>query len=102
LIHTAAKLGTHIAVCTPEGYEPNAKVVNEAMRNAVETGAEITVLNDPDEAVEGADAVYTDVWASMGQEDEVEERHAVFLDYQVDEELMARAKPTAWFMHCLP
>jgi ornithine carbamoyltransferase len=102
LIHTAAKLGAHIAVCTPEGYEPNAKVIHEAMRNASETGAEITVLDDPHAAVDGADAVYTDVWASMGQEDEVEERNAVFLAYQVDEELMARANRDAVFMHCLP
>jgi ornithine carbamoyltransferase len=102
LVHTAAKLGAHMTVCTPEGYEPNSKVVNEAMREAVATGSEIRVTNDPQEAADGADAIYTDVWASMGQEDEVEERNAVFLDYQVDEELMARARPNAWFMHCLP
>lgn len=102
LIHTAAKLGAHVTVCTPEGYEPNAKVINGAMRSAVESGSEIRVTNEPDEAVENADAVYTDVWASMGQEDETEERHAVFLDYQVDEDLMEKARPTAYFMHCLP
>ncbi|MGE3174033.1 MAG: ornithine carbamoyltransferase [Planctomycetota bacterium] len=102
LIHTAARLGTHIRVCSPEGYEPNARVVNEAMRTAAETGAEIHILNDPDEAADGADAIYTDVWASMGQEDEIEERNGVFAAYQVDEEMMARAKPGALFMHCLP
>ncbi|HEB51771.1 MAG TPA: ornithine carbamoyltransferase [bacterium] len=102
LIHTAAKLGTHIRVCSPEGYEPNSRVVNEAMRTAQETGSEITILNDPAAAADGADAVYTDVWASMGQEDEIEERNGVFADYQVDAALMARAKPDALFMHCLP
>jgi ornithine carbamoyltransferase len=102
LIHAAARLGAHITVCSPEGYEPNSKIVNEAMVIARESGSEITILNDANEGVEGADAIYTDVWASMGQEDETEERAAVFLDYQVDAEMMARAKPGAFFMHCLP
>jgi ornithine carbamoyltransferase len=102
LIHTAAKLGVHIRVCSPEGYEPNSRVVNEAMRTAQETGGEITILNDPDAAADGADAIYTDVWASMGQEDEIEERNGIFAAYQVDTDLMARAKPDAVFMHCLP
>ena len=102
LIYTAAKLGANIRVCSPEGYEPNSRVVSEAMRTALESGSEIQILNDPDEAVDGADAVYTDVWASMGQEDEIEERNGIFAAYQIDEELMARAKPGALFMHCLP
>jgi len=89
-------------VCSPEGYEPNARVVNEAMRTALESGTEVTILNDPDAAVDGADAIYTDVWASMGQEDEIEERNGVFAPYQVDEALMAKAKPGALFLHCLP
>jgi ornithine carbamoyltransferase len=102
LIHTAVKLGTSIRVCSPEGYEPNSRVVNEAMRVAHETGAEVTILNDPDAAADGADAIYTDVWTSMGQEDEIEERNGIFAAYQVDEEMMARAQPGALFMHCLP
>ncbi|MBL8729193.1 MAG: ornithine carbamoyltransferase [Planctomycetes bacterium] len=102
LIHTAVKLGTNIRVCSPEGYEPNARVVNEAMRAAAATGAEVTILNDPDAAVEGAHAIYTDVWASMGQEDEIEERNGVFAAYQVDEDLMAHAEKDALFLHCLP
>lgn len=102
LIHTAVKLGAHITVCTPEGYEPSSKVVNEAMITAADGGSEIRIMNDVDEAVEGADAVYTDVWASMGQESEIEERNAVFSPYQVDEELMRKAAPHALFMHCLP
>jgi ornithine carbamoyltransferase len=102
LIHTAVKLGVHIRVCSPEGYEPNSRVVNEAMRAAQETGAEVQILNDPKQAADGADAIYTDVWASMGQEDEIEERNGIFAAYQVDEELMSLAKPGALFMHCLP
>jgi len=102
LIYTAAKLGAQIAVCTPEGYEPSAEVVSEAMDVARGSGAEIRVLNDAVEAVEGADAVYTDVWASMGQEDEIEDRAAVFSSYQVNAALMSHANPGAYFMHCLP
>ena len=102
LIHTAVKLGVHIRVCSPEGYAPNPRVVEEAKRTARQTGSEVTLLRDPRPAVDGADAVYTDTWASMGQEDEIEERHGVFAAYQVDEALMARAKPDAVFMHCLP
>jgi ornithine carbamoyltransferase len=102
LIYTAAKLGAHIRACSPEGYEPNARVVNEAMRTAQETGAEISIVNDPEAAADGADAIYTDVWASMGQEDEIEERNGVFAAYQVDAAMMSRAKQGALFMHCLP
>ena len=101
LIHTAAKLGTNIRVCTPESYEPNSKVVREAETEAAAHSCEVVILNDPREAVDGVDAVYTDVWASMGQEDEREERAAIFADYKVDEELMALTND-AFFMHCLP
>ena len=79
-----------------------SRVVNEAMLFARESGAEIRISNDAKAAVAGADAVYTDVWASMGQEDETEERAAVFLDYQIDDDLMARANSGAFFLHCLP
>ncbi len=102
LLHAAAKLGAHITVASPEGYEPNARIVNEAMLTARESGSDVRIVNDPEQAVRGADAVYTDVWASMGQEDETEERAAIFADFRVDEELMAHAKPAAFFMHCLP
>jgi len=102
LIYTGVKLGANVRVCTPEGYEPNSRVVNEAMKMASETGAEVTILNEPEAAVDGADVVYTDVWASMGQEDEIEERNAVFNDYRVTEELMEGAKDDAFFLHCLP
>jgi len=102
LIHTATKLGTNIRVCSPEGYEPDAQVVEQARLVARQTGAEVTILHDPKAASEGVDAIYTDAWASMGQEDEIEERNAIFADYRVDEAVMARAKPGAFFMHCLP
>ena len=102
LLHTSARLGVHMTVCSPEGYEPNSKIVNEAMLIGRETGAEVRVVNDPETATKGADAVYTDVWASMGQEDEIEERAGIFNDYQVDEDMMDKAKPGAFFMHCLP
>lgn len=102
LIFTATQLGAHIRVCTPEGYEPNSRVVNEAMKLATTTGSEITILNDPAEASDGVDAIYTDVWASMGQEDEIEERNGIFAPYRVTSELMGHAKPDAFFMHCLP
>jgi len=101
LLYAGAKLGVHVTVCTPEGYEPNAKVVSDAMHSARETGAEIRILNDPLEAVPDADVVYTDVWASMGQEDEVEERAGTFAGFQVDEALMALTSD-ALFLHCLP
>ncbi len=102
LLDAAAVLGVHMAVCSPEGYEPNAKVVAAALERARASGAELRILNDVDEGVAGADCVYTDVWASMGQEDEIEERAAVFEPYQVDEDLLAKASPDCLFLHCLP
>ncbi len=101
LLYASAKLGTQMTVITPEGYEPNSRIVNEAMHFAETTGAKITITNDV-EAVQGANVVYTDVWASMGQEAESEERRAVFSDYRVDDEIMEKAGPDALFMHCLP
>jgi ornithine carbamoyltransferase len=101
LLHAAPKLGLSITVCTPEGYEPNLKVMNQALHDAEATGARVHHTNDPRAATRGVDAVYTDVWASMGQEDETEERAAIFADYQVDEALMDGTRD-ALFMHCLP
>ncbi len=98
---TAAKLGCNITVCTPEGYEPNLKVMTQSLEAAASSGAVVQHVTDPTEAVDGVQAVYTDVWASMGQEDETEERNAIFRDYQVDAELM-EATDDALFMHCLP
>jgi ornithine carbamoyltransferase len=89
-------------VATPAGYEPLASVVDQAKEIAAETGAVIKTMENPEAAVEGADAVYTDVWASMGQESESESRKRIFAPYQVNKRLMSRAAKHAVFMHCLP
>ncbi len=102
LIFGASKLGVNLWIANPEGYEPNHRVISEAEKIAKETGARINIINDPVEAVRGAHIVYTDVWASMGQEAETEDRASVFADYRVDDELMSYAQPDAVFMHCLP
>lgn len=100
LLVTGARLGIHVAVAAPAGYEPKAEVVRLAEELA--TDSKIVITNDPNEAVAGAHAVYTDVWASMGQESEAEERRKLFTAYQVNEELFTQARPDAVFMHCLP
>jgi ornithine carbamoyltransferase len=102
LMFAAAKAGTKVAVATPEGYEPGAEIVRLAKEDGRETGFSLHLTHDPAEAVQGADAVYTDVWASMGQEAEREKRARVFAPYRVGSALMAKAKPGAFFMHCLP
>jgi len=98
----ASKLGLHFASASPEGYEPDADVVRMSKENAAQSGGSVSVLRDPKEAVDGADIVYTDVWASMGFENEQEERLRAFRDYQVNEQLVKYAKPDFLFMHCLP
>lgn len=102
LILGAALFGSHIVVGTPKGYEPCADVLKLAQQIAKETGATIRVVNDPVEAVKDADAVYTDVWASMGQEAETAERARIFSSFRVTPELFANAAHEAVFMHCLP
>ncbi len=102
LMFAAAKAGATMAVATPPGYEPNPEIVKLAAEDGRETGYALTLTHDPAEAVSGADAVYTDVWASMGQEAEKEKRAKLFAPLQVNARLMARAKPEAFFMHCLP
>jgi ornithine carbamoyltransferase len=102
LIDGAAKLGVELWIASPKGFEPKERIVSEAARFAKESGAQIRIVNDPVEAARDASIVYTDVWASMGQEAETEDRAAVFADYQVDSELMSHARKDAVFMHCLP
>ena len=102
LMLAAARGGTKMAVATPAGYEPKAEVVKWAREDGRDTGFALTLTNSPAEAVSGADAVYTDVWASMGQESEKEARARVFASFQVNARLMAHAKTDALFMHCLP
>ena len=102
LLLTGACLGSSVRVATPKGYEPNAQIVADARKIAKQTGGRIELLNDPQDAVAGVDAVYTDAWASMGQEQETAQRAHIFASYQVNAELMAEAAPHAVFMHCLP
>ncbi|MBV8072417.1 MAG: ornithine carbamoyltransferase [Acidobacteriaceae bacterium] len=102
LLLACSRLGVSCTVATPQGYEPNAAIVQQAAEFASANGARIEVTSDPVAAVRGAHAVYTDVWASMGQESEAEERNRLFAPYQVNQQLMASARPDAVFMHCLP
>ena len=102
LMTTAARVGAEMRVATPAGFEPDASLVNEAQRVARENHGTLTILRSPQEAVRGAQAVYTDVWASMGQEEEAAARAKIFASYQVNDTLMKEAGPDALFMHCLP
>ena len=101
LAHAAAMLGVNVHVASPEAYQLPHGVVQQATSRA-RHGARLRLFNEPADAVAGADAVYTDTWTSMGQEDEADDRRAIFAPYQVNEDLMALAKPGALFMHCLP
>jgi len=103
LMFGAVKLGVTMSVACPQGYEPNQIIVKAAAREALKTrSAAPTVLGDPIAAVSGADAVYTDVWTSMGQEGESDKRLAAFEGFQVTQKLMSGAKADGVFMHCLP
>ncbi len=102
LLLAGAKVGLSVRIAHPEGYAPDPDVVAAAQRHAGASGAEVVVTTDPRAAVDGADAVYTDVWASMGQESEAAERAAKFADFQVTPQLMAHAADGAVFLHCLP
>jgi ornithine carbamoyltransferase len=102
LMLDGSRLGLDVTVVTPPGYEPDRRIVAQAQRFAAETGSSIAVTNDLREGLRGAHAVYTDVWASMGQEHEAAERLRLFASYQVNGESMRLAEPGALFMHCLP
>lgn len=102
LLLAGARLGAHVRVATPKGYEPAADVVAEARRAARETRGKIELFHSAQEAAEGAQAVYTDVWASMGQEEETEARAKIFAPFQVNKALMKLAATDAVFLHCLP
>jgi ornithine carbamoyltransferase len=102
LAHAAGKVGMNFTMVCPPGYEPNQDILMEARADASSTGAEIRVVQDAKEVMGTADAVYTDVWTSMGQEKESEERRRNFAGYQVNENLMDLAPADALFMHCLP
>jgi len=102
LLLGCAKMGMDIAIAAPEGYMPAADVVALAEKIAKTSGSKILITDHPIEAVNGADVVYTDVWASMGQEAEQEQRVKIFAPYQVDEKLVKHADQDYIFMHCLP
>lgn len=102
LMFAGAQLGAHVWLASPPGYELDADSVAWARDRGAETGGTITLTNDPDEAADDADVIYTDIWASMGKETEAESRRHIFMPYQVDPTLFRRAKRDAIFLHCLP
>ena len=102
LMLSALRLGVNFAIATPKGYEPDEEIVAQADALAAITGAELLITNDPVAAAKDAQAIYTDVWASMGQEHEKEKRLKDFAPYQVDGAVFRKASPEAVFLHCLP
>ncbi|HWF09901.1 MAG TPA: ornithine carbamoyltransferase [Bryobacteraceae bacterium] len=102
LMLNAARLGMDFALATPERYEASAEVIAQARDIATGTGSRILITHDPAEAARRSNVIYTDVWTSMGEENEAAERRTAFADYQVDDELFSHAEPGALFMHCLP
>lgn len=102
LLQACAKAGMNVAVASPEGYDCDPACIAEARAEAARQGCEVLLTRDPFEAARGADAIYTDTWVSMGQEDEKAKRLPIFTPYQVNDEIMAAANPGAIFLHCLP
>jgi ornithine carbamoyltransferase len=102
LMFGATKVGMDVAIASPKGYEVKEHYADLVRQDAAEAGTKVTLTNDPKEAVEGASAVYTDVWASMGQEAEAQQRLKDFHGFIVDQDLMSHARPDAVFLHCLP
>ena len=102
LLFASAKLGVNMNVGCPKGYEPDSSVLKDSQAIGGGTGAVINLFNDPSRAVKGADVIYTDVWASMGQEDEARKRKEIFKDFQVNKDLVKLAKDNVLIMHCLP
>lgn len=102
LIEGASKVGINISIASPKGYEPKDKIIRMAKADADRNDSMIEVTNNPCKAAESADIIYTDVWTSMGQEDDYEERLKRFEGYQVDLELLKRGDPDLLVMHCLP
>ena len=102
LLHGCAKVGMNISIASPSGYTPLESVVAESKKDAKYMGSKIEILNDPIAAVKDADIIYTDVWASMGQEKEAQERKTKFMKYQINPALVKHAQDDYLFMHCLP
>ncbi|MBS3943150.1 MAG: ornithine carbamoyltransferase [Dethiobacter sp.] len=102
LMFGAAKTGIRLTICSPSGYEPDKEITALAREDALKTGATINLSSDPGEAVKSADIIYTDVWASMGQEEEHRKRVEAFAQFQVNSKLLEQAGDDALVMHCLP
>lgn len=102
IMYGCAKMGLDCAIAAPAGYKPDAEVTELAKEDFKKSGANLLISEDPEEAISGADVVYTDTWVSMGMESEKAERVKIFKPYQVNEELVKKAKPDYIFMHCLP
>ena len=102
LLVGCAKLGLDITVACPKGFEPDSDVLAAAGKAAQQSGARIAITHDPKEAADNADAIYTDVWASMGQESDAEDKYKHFAAYQVNQSLLSRCKDDVIFLHCLP
>jgi ornithine carbamoyltransferase len=102
LLFGGAKVGMDVAIASPSGFEPEEAIMEMAREDAQESGARLQVLSDPVEAITDADVVYTDVWASMGQEEEADDKEQHFLQYQVNRKLLSLARPDAIVLHCLP
>lgn len=102
LLYASAKLGLNMNVASPKGYEPDKSVIKEAIEFAKTSGSSIKLFNNPKDAVSNADCIYTDVWASMGQEKETKKRKKIFKGFQVNKNLVKLANEHALIMHCLP
>jgi len=102
LLHGCSRCGVSVTAAVPRGYEPDPIVVASARREARRFGADLVITHRPEEAAVGSDVLYTDVWTSMGQEGEAAKRRRVFQPFQLNERLLARAKPRCIVMHCLP
>ncbi|MDW7740121.1 MAG: ornithine carbamoyltransferase [Bacillota bacterium] len=102
LMYGGAKMGMHVVICSPSGFEPDPEVTRLSKADAVKSGASISVNEDPAEAVKDADIIYTDVWTSMGMEEEYEQRLKSFSRYQVNSKLTEHAREDVLVMHCLP
>ncbi len=102
LMHVCAKLGSNFTIGNPAGYDMPDEAIDLGIKFAAESGSRITLLNDPNEAVNDADVIYTDTWTSMGQEEETKKRLQVFPPFQVNDDLVAEAKENVIVMHCLP
>ncbi len=102
LLHGCAKTGMDIAIASPKGYECDSRYVDEAKEAAKSSGSKVILTQDPIEAISNADVVYADTWISMGQEDQKQEKLNIFMPYQINSQLFAKAKEDAIFLHCLP